>query len=82
MEEVSLDEIKARLTALGYKEEDIKTGIERAIEAAKKADAVYFNRGGTDRLFECAVIQCQFVDGVAHWFFHDSADKASPEVSK
>lgn len=82
MEEVSLDEIKARLAALGYKEDDIKTGIKDAIEGAKKADAIYFNRRGTDRLFECAVIQCQFVDEVAHWFFQDSADKASPEVSK
>ncbi len=82
MEKVPLDEIKARLAALGYKEDEIKTVIEDAIEGARKADAIYLNRRGTDRLFECAVVQCQFVDRVAHWFFQDSADKASPEASK
>ncbi len=82
MKEFLLDEIKAKLTGLGYTMDVIDKGIEDAIEVAKKADAIYFNRRGTDRLFECAVVQCQFVDGVAHWFFQDSTDKVPLEASK
>ncbi len=71
MKEVTYEQVLERLHELGQSEEHIQEIIDAAKERSTQADAVYLNRRGTDRLFECTVIQCQFVNGVAHWFMQD-----------
>jgi hypothetical protein len=68
-----------RLHELGKTDVEIDEIINMAKEYSKHADAVYINREGTKgylnrhkRLFEYAVVQCQFVDGDARWFMQDS----------
>ncbi|MFZ2409982.1 MAG: hypothetical protein WAW23_00260 [Candidatus Methanoperedens sp.] len=74
MKEVSIVYIKARLDALGFTEGVIKTGIEDAIEGAKKADAIYFHKQG----FRDTVIQMDF--NTKRWFIQDPLDETSRDT--
>ncbi len=71
MQEVTFKQLCARLLELGMSAEQIGEVETKAKEFSKTADAVYLNRRGVDRLFECTVVQCQYVDGIPRWFLQD-----------
>jgi len=69
MKEVTLEYIKARLTALGFTEDDIKKGIEAAVAGAGTGNARYFHKMG----FTETIIKMDFGTGL--WFMQEGTEK-------
>jgi hypothetical protein len=64
MQEITLDNIRARLRELGFAETVIEEDIAKAIKVSKKADAIYIHK----KDYHDTVIRMQEVSGVQRWF--------------
>jgi hypothetical protein len=76
MEEVTLDNMKARLKELGFTESRIAKAIADAIERSKTSGAVYLYR----KDYHSAVIQMDNGSGFHRWFMQGGEEDGIEDI--